>query len=94
MDLNITILAIVVIIGMLVLFFVLRKNRRDREDLEETIKKTELGVDHHKEERSDFQQSRSKTVPLFLRKRDCIPYARNRCLKSFYRSLMDRQRPC
>ena len=51
MDLNIGILAIVVILAILLLYFIIRRNLRDQQDLEETLNKTELGPDRHKEER-------------------------------------------
>jgi preprotein translocase subunit YajC len=51
MELSIEILVIVVVLAILLIWFIIRKNRKDQKDLEETIKKTDIGTDHHKEER-------------------------------------------
>lgn len=51
MDLNVGIVAIVVILAILLVYFTIRKNLSDQKDLEETINKTELGLDRHKEDR-------------------------------------------
>lgn len=51
MELDLGILLLVVIPAILLIFFMLRKNRKDRIDLEEKIKRTELGTDQHKADR-------------------------------------------
>lgn len=51
MDLNLGIFLFVVVLAVLLIFFMIRKNRKDQRDLEEKIKRTELGVDHHKADR-------------------------------------------
>lgn len=51
MELNTAVIAVVVILAILLLIFIIRRNFRDQKDLEEKIKKTELGIDRHKEEK-------------------------------------------
>ena len=51
MELNVGVVAIVVILAALLIYFIIRRNFRDQKDLEETIKKMELGLDRHKEDR-------------------------------------------
>jgi len=51
MELNIGVIAGLVVLVTLLVWFILRRNKHDLEDLEETIKKTDLGEDNHKEEK-------------------------------------------
>ena len=51
MELKVEILIIVGILAILLLYFIIRRNFKDQKDLEDTIKKSELGTDRHKEKR-------------------------------------------
>ena len=51
MELNIAIIIVVVILAILLIIFIIRRNFRDQKELEEKIKKTELGVDRHKDDK-------------------------------------------
>lgn len=51
MDLNLSVVAIAIILAVLLIYFIIRRNFRDQKDMEETIKKSELGLDRHKEDR-------------------------------------------
>jgi hypothetical protein len=48
MELNLGVISIAVVLALFLLFFIIRRNLKDQKKLEEKIKKTDLGVDHHK----------------------------------------------
>ena len=51
MELNLVVISITVILAILLIVFIIRRNFKDQKKLEEKIKRTDLGVEHHKEEK-------------------------------------------